>query len=67
MVVKKEKYVYEFSRLIKIIIDVGRQEWVGGWVGEHPHRSRGRGWNRGAQGVETKKRDNIRNVNKENI
>jgi len=20
----------------------GRGEWVGGWVGEHPHRSRGR-------------------------
>jgi hypothetical protein len=21
----------------------GRLEWVGGWVGEHPHRGRGRG------------------------
>jgi hypothetical protein len=31
--------------------------------GEHPHRSRARGWDRGLQGA----RDNIQNVNKENI
>jgi hypothetical protein len=50
----------------------GRKAAVGGWVGEHPHRSRGRGhWLGGSAGVgwgvETRKGDNIRNVNKENI
>jgi hypothetical protein len=41
---------------------VGRQEWVGGWVGEHPHKIRGV-WNgiEGFLGVEvgTRKEDNI--------
>jgi hypothetical protein len=29
--------------MLKNIYIAGRQEWVGEWVGEHPHRSRGRG------------------------
>ena len=28
----------------------GREAGVDGWVGEHPHRNRGRGMNRGAGG-----------------
>jgi hypothetical protein len=40
---------------------------VGGYVGEHPHTSRRRGMGQGFSGGETRKRDNIQNVNKENI
>jgi hypothetical protein len=40
----------------------GGEEGVGGWMEEHPHRSRGRGeWDRGVSGKgrETGKWDNI--------
>ena len=36
-----------------------RQEWVGGWVGEHPHSSSGRGFEMGVVGGETGKGNNI--------
>jgi hypothetical protein len=39
---------------------------VGGWVGEHLHRSRGRGIGLEVSGGETREGDNILNVNKEN-
>jgi hypothetical protein len=32
----------------------GRSGWVGGWVGEHPHRSRGRGYEIGGFQGETR-------------
>ena len=41
---------YMNSRVLKL-------EWVGGWVGEHPHRGRGR--RDGICGGETGKVDNI--------
>ena len=37
----------------------GGKAGVGGWEGEHPHRSRGRGIGEGVSGGETEKGDNI--------
>ena len=44
-----------------------REAGVGGWVEEHCHRNRGRGRGYGVSRGETRKGDNILNVNKENI
>jgi hypothetical protein len=43
------------------------EEWEDREMGEHPHRSRGRGDGIGALGEGGSKGDNICNVNKENI
>lgn len=37
----------------------GRQEWVSGWVGEHPHRGREGGMGQEASDRETWKGGNI--------
>jgi hypothetical protein len=48
---------------------VGGKVGVGGWVEEYPHRNRerGAGMRKGFSGRQTGKKDNICNVNKENI
>jgi hypothetical protein len=57
-------YIVELMTEFQVI-----EAGMGGWVGEHPHRSRGRGKDMGGGGsrVENGKEENIWNINKENI